>query len=209
MNIIAKLVCINLAAALAYTTVLPVRAATRQARADSSEAVAPATIAGFYEMPSSGEERLKYERARVLAIQLLAESRGLQDSLADLARKAAGELTNAKLFIAGDAEADHKCAAITAALFVRHDIPGNIYICADTRWHVLHESDPTNVIAQILIHEGAHLAGTIDECEATILELVVAGNSVGIASYGNFHRYAGQCHVLLSHRALRRQGLRM
>ena len=209
MNITAKLVGISLAAALAYTAALPVRAATQRAMASDPEAIAPSTIAGFNEMPSSGEERLKYERARVLAIQLLTESKGLEISLAELARKAAGELTNAKLFIAGDAEADRKCAAITASLFVRQDLPGNIYICADTRWHVLHEPESTNIIAQILIHEGAHLAGTIDECEATILELVVAGNSIGIASYGNFHRYEDQCHGSLSHRALRRQGLQM
>jgi hypothetical protein len=200
---------ISLAAALAYAAALPVSAATQQAMADVPEATAPFAMSGFYEMPASGDERLKFERARVLAIDLLTESKGVDTSLAELAREAAAELTTAKLFIAGDAEADRKCAAITAALFVRQDLPGHIYICADTRWHVLHESDVSNIIAQILIHEGAHLAGTTDECEATTLELVVAGNSIGIANYGNFHRYAGQCRGSLSHRALRRRGLRM
>ena len=170
---------------------------------------ASVVLAGFYELDPSHDERLQYEQGRAKAIALLDGAQGLDASLADLARRTSQALAGARLFVAGDAEADRQCAPIRAALFVRQDHPGHIYICADTRWHVLHERGPvTNILAQILIHEGAHLAGSTDECRATALELVVAGNGMGIANYGNFHRYARQCQGGLELRALRRQGMR-
>ena len=153
---------------------------------------------GFYELAASSEEGQRYEQARMLALELLGGGSELDESLAALAAKAAEHLATAKFYVAADAEGDRQCAAIVASLFVTGNFPNSIFICADTRWHVQQIAGSTeSILAQGFIHEAAHLAGTADECLATLLELKVVASSLGTVNYGNFSRYAAQCDGLL------------
>lgn len=167
--------------------------------ARSSERDAPAIASpGFYELRSSSAEGLEYERSRLLAIAQLGNMTGLDEATAALAKKTAEHLASAKFYVAADAEADRQCAQVVASLFVLQTVPDRIFVCADTRWHVQKEPAPvTEILAQGFIHEGVHLAGIADECQATRLELLVAGQNGGITSYANFRRYSKQCEGLL------------
>ena len=165
----------------------------------------PASAMGtaFYHLADSNDEALKYELARSLAIELLGNARGLATATESLATEAARNLASARFVVAADAEADRQCAQVAASLFVLQTVPNTIYVCADTRWHVLNEPDPVTVLAQGFIHEAVHLAGITDECEATKLELLVMGRDV--TSFANFHRYSKQCNGLLDTRATKRR----
>ena len=167
---------------------------------NSSSAAASAGVVtpGFYELALSSEEALKYERGRMLALQLLGSSTGLDDSMAPLAGKAAEHLAAAKFYVSADAEGDRQCTQIVASLFVTRNYPNAIFICADTRWHVQNSSSSVaNILAQGFIHEAVHLSGITDECKATLLELEVAGSRLDSVNYGNYRRYSKQCDGLL------------
>ena len=145
-------------------------------------------------MPASSAEAVQYEQGRKLAIELLGNAKDLDEASAALAKEAAQHLALAKLLVAADAEADRQCAQVGASLFVLQTVPNTIFICADARWHVQNEVGPvTEILAQGFIHEGAHLVGETGECIATILEMEVTANSIGVTGLGNFNKYSGQC----------------
>ena len=99
----------------------------------------PASAMGtaFYHLADSNDEALKYELARSLAIELLGNARGLATATESLATEAARNLASARFVVAADAEADRQCAQVAASLFVLQTVPNTIYVCADTRRHVL------------------------------------------------------------------------
>ena len=174
----------------------------------SCPAVAAADVInpGFYELGASSVEGQNYEKGRMLALQLLGSASGLDDEMASLAAKASEHLAAAKFYVSADAEGDRQCAKIVASLFVSANFPNVIFICADTRWHVQQGSGPTtNILAQGFVHEAVHLAGTTDECAATLLELKVAGDGLGAIGYGNFRRYSKLCDGLLDGYAPKRR----
>ena len=153
---------------------------------------------GFYELGASTEEAQKYEQGQMLALQLLGSENGLDEPMSSLADKAAEHLAAARFYVSADAEGDRQCGIIVASLFVTNNFPNAIFICADTRWHVQQASDSiASILAQGFIHEAVHLAGTADECVATLLELKTTVPNLGAVSYGNFRRYSKQCNGLL------------
>jgi hypothetical protein len=163
----------------------------------ATEPEVAAPVQPFYELDSSNAESLQYEAARTRALAWLdVAGRSADASLATLAAGAAAQLTVSHFLVAADAAADQQCASIRASFFVLETSPGTIFVCADTRWHVLHESEPvTDMLAQALVHEAAHLAGTRDECAATLLEVEAARSGDGRPNMGNVHRYAAQCEA--------------
>jgi hypothetical protein len=165
------------------------------AAAAQSEIVSPPQAPAFYALAPTNPEARQYEAARALALQwLTTASAGSDAALSPLARDAAAQLSAAQFLVAAGVDADRQCAAIRASFFVLQTNPGTIFVCADTRWHVLHEAEPvTDVLAQALAHEAAHLAGTTDECAATSLEVEAARGGGRHPNLGNVHRYAGQC----------------
>lgn len=149
---------------------------------------------------------MQYEQGRQLAIELLGSVVGLDESAASLAAEVGKQLASARFVVAAGAEADRQCAQVAASLFVLQTVPGTIHVCADTRWHVQNEPGPVNaILAQGFIHEGVHLAGITDECEATRLELLVARATSGITSFANLQKYGKQCGGLLESARLRRK----
>lgn len=153
---------------------------------------------GFYELGASSQEWQEYEQGRELALRLLGNTNGLDDSTAALAARAAENLAAARFYVAADAQGDRQCARVVASLFVTSDFPKSIFICADTRWHVQRAQGlAEEVLAQGFIHEAVHLAGITDECVATLLELKFARDGLGAVTYGNFRRYSRQCNGLL------------
>jgi hypothetical protein len=161
--------------------------------AAQSESVALPPPPAFYALASTIHEAVVYEEARTLALQWLAALRP-DAPLAQLARDAGAQLSAARFLVAANGDADGQCAAIRASFFVLDTSPGTIFVCADTRWHVLHEPDPvTDMLAQALVHEAAHLAGTDDECAATSLEVEAARSGDREPNRGNVRRYAAQC----------------
>jgi hypothetical protein len=167
------------------------------AAAARPEIVAPPQPSAFYTLAPTSPEALRYEEARTLAGQWLAAAVSSSDgSLAQLAGNAAAQLSAARFFVAANADADLQCAAIRASFFVLDTSPGTIFVCADTRWHVLPEPGPvTDMLAQALVHEAAHLAGIDDECAATLLEVDAARNGDREPNLGNVHRYAAKCEA--------------
>jgi len=174
-----------------------VAGAVLAAPASATEPEVAAPPQPFYELDPSNSESQQYEAARARALAWLAVAGNSADaSLAALAGGAAAQLSAAHFLVAADAAADQRCASIRASFFVLDTSPGTIFVCADTRWHVLHEPDPvTDMLAQALVHEAAHLAGTADECAATLLELEAARSGDGRPNMGNVHRYAAQCEA--------------
>ena len=174
----------------------------------SYAAVTSADVAapGFYELEASSAEAQEYEQGRMLALQLLGNATGLDDSVAPLAVKAMESLAAAKFYVSADAEGDRQCAQIVASLFVTRNFPNAIFICADTRWHVRNSSHSVaKILAQGFIHEAVHLSGITDECKATLLELEVAGNGLDSVNFGNYRRYSKQCDGLLDRYAPRKR----
>ena len=167
------------------------------ATAAQPDSVSPPPAPAFYALAASTPEALQYEAARVLALQWLGSLSARPDaSVARLARDAATSLSAATFLVAADADADRQCAAIRASFFVLQTHPGIVFVCADTRWHVLHEAEPvTETLAQAIVHEAAHLAGTADECAATSLEVEAVRSGDRAPNLGNVHRYTAQCEA--------------
>ena len=163
---------------------------------DAPEVTTPVDVEvpGFTRLVSSAEEKLSYQQGQALALAWLGHAGELGESLGALAGAAAQHLARARFQVAANAEGDRYCAKVAASLFVLETIPDTIFICADTRWHVQQEDGPvTAILAQGFVHEAVHLAGTTDECQATRLEIAVAGNNIDDVNLGNVKRYARQC----------------
>lgn len=153
---------------------------------------------GFAEVIATSEERSNYEHGRMLAIAMLSGGEGLDAQSSAITKAIAQGLARARVHVSTSVDSERQCTEKNYSMFVHLRYPDIIFVCAITRRHVQKLSpDVYNILAQGFIHEGAHLIGVSDECEATLIELMVVSRSGGRPGYGNFRRYASQCAGLL------------
>ena len=159
----------------------------------SAQATAPPQ--GFARLGPATPEQQTYSRARELAINLV---RGAAPELdARDRRLAAGvmrSLRDAAVLVSATAKARETCAARQYSMFINAYMGNRIYICDEVRAHARGGSaSATAVIAQGMIHEAVHLAGQMDECEATRFEVGVMQLTIGVKSRGSQIRYGREC----------------
>ncbi len=163
---------------------------------------ANASYSGFFPPNNNSIEYRNYLRGLARAkANILQGTAQLNDYAVTFGAKVIEALEKANILVSTDVESENACQRIKdrGAFVNLVENPTAIFICQTVRENISYESEQNvNILSQMLVHEGVHLAGDTNECNASYFEISVMKNtSMGVQSRQNLMAYNPKCNFKL------------